>query len=202
MKKILMSLFTIAIVGALIGGGVMALFSDTETSTGNTFTAGTLDLQFDNDPSGDVDNWMDSVPNYALLYSEEINNMKPGDWEFDILGIKNAGTVDGIASIEFTNVVNLPGTTPEPEVIFNPDNGELGANVLFTIIYSADPNGPKLVDKISLDALDTQGKITLGALNAGQWANIWISFEILDSVGNVIMDDNVTFDVVFGLDQA
>ena len=34
----------IALVAALIGGGVFAAFSDTETTTNNTFTAGTLNL--------------------------------------------------------------------------------------------------------------------------------------------------------------
>lgn len=202
MRKILFSLMTLVLVVGLVGGGAFAYFSDTETSTGNTFTAGTLDLQFDVDPDGDIDNWQDWVPNYALIYTEEINNMKPGDWEFDILGIKNDGTVDGVVSIEFTNVVDLPGTTPEPEEIFNPDLGELGANVLFTIYYSNDSTSvPAAVTQQSLNALDATGKILLGDLDAGQWHNIWISFEILSTVGNDIMDDNVTFDVVFSLDQ-
>jgi len=46
MKKILMSLFTIAIVGTLIGGGVIAFFSDVEEAPG-TFTAGTIDIAID-----------------------------------------------------------------------------------------------------------------------------------------------------------
>jgi len=46
-KRILFSIMTIALVGALIGGGIFAYFSDVETSTANTFTAGTLDLEVD-----------------------------------------------------------------------------------------------------------------------------------------------------------
>ncbi len=45
MKTILMSLMAIAIVVGLVGAGTFAYFSDTETSTGNTFTAGTIELQ-------------------------------------------------------------------------------------------------------------------------------------------------------------
>jgi predicted ribosomally synthesized peptide with SipW-like signal peptide len=37
-KKILFSIMAIALVGALIGGGLYAYFSDVETSTGNVFT--------------------------------------------------------------------------------------------------------------------------------------------------------------------
>ena len=46
-RRILISLMTIALVGALMGGGIFAYFSDAETSTGNTFTAGTLNLNLD-----------------------------------------------------------------------------------------------------------------------------------------------------------
>ncbi len=46
-KKILMSLSVIAAAAAAVIGGTGAFFSDTETSTGNTFTAGAIDLQVD-----------------------------------------------------------------------------------------------------------------------------------------------------------
>lgn len=46
-KRILMSLLTIGIVGALIGGGVTTYFSDIETAEDNVFTAGTLDIEVD-----------------------------------------------------------------------------------------------------------------------------------------------------------
>ena len=47
-KKILASWIIIAIVSMLLGAGTVAYFSDVETSSGNTFTAGTLDLQIRN----------------------------------------------------------------------------------------------------------------------------------------------------------
>lgn len=46
-KKILVSLSVIAAVAAIVVGGTIAYFSDTETSTGNTFTAGTIDISLD-----------------------------------------------------------------------------------------------------------------------------------------------------------
>ena len=45
MKKILISVSVIAAAAAVVIGATTAYFSDTETSTGNTFTAGTLDLE-------------------------------------------------------------------------------------------------------------------------------------------------------------
>src|SRR3990167_9958706 len=46
-SKILLSVASIAAAAALIVGATIAFFSDTETSTGNTFAAGELDLRID-----------------------------------------------------------------------------------------------------------------------------------------------------------
>src|SRR3990167_1970152 len=46
-SKILLSVASIAAAAALIVGATIAFFSDTETSTGNIFAAGELDLQID-----------------------------------------------------------------------------------------------------------------------------------------------------------
>lgn len=47
MKKILFSMAGIVAVAAMVFAGTGALFSDTETSTGNVFTAGAIDLKVD-----------------------------------------------------------------------------------------------------------------------------------------------------------
>ncbi len=47
MKKILLSLSMIAVVAVIAVGATGAFFSDTETSTGNTFAAGAIDLTVD-----------------------------------------------------------------------------------------------------------------------------------------------------------
>ena len=49
MKKILLSLSVVAAVAVVVVGATTAFFSDTETSTGNTFTAGAIDLKIDNE---------------------------------------------------------------------------------------------------------------------------------------------------------
>jgi len=46
-KKILISLSIIGIVSAIVIGATVAYFGDTETSTGNTLTAGSIDLKID-----------------------------------------------------------------------------------------------------------------------------------------------------------
>jgi predicted ribosomally synthesized peptide with SipW-like signal peptide len=47
MKKILSSLSVIAVVGAVVIGATGAFYNDTETSTGNILTAGSIDLKVD-----------------------------------------------------------------------------------------------------------------------------------------------------------
>ncbi|MDP3985817.1 MAG: TasA family protein [Candidatus Veblenbacteria bacterium] len=49
MKKILLSLAAIGAVAAVVVAGTGAFFSDTETSTGNVFTAGAIDLTVDSE---------------------------------------------------------------------------------------------------------------------------------------------------------
>jgi len=46
-KKILLSIMTIGLIAMLAGTGLLTYFSDTETSTGNVFTAGTIDISID-----------------------------------------------------------------------------------------------------------------------------------------------------------
>jgi predicted ribosomally synthesized peptide with SipW-like signal peptide len=46
-KKILLGIMTIGLVSMLAGAGLYAYFSDTETSVGNVFTAGTIDISID-----------------------------------------------------------------------------------------------------------------------------------------------------------
>ncbi len=47
MKKILLSVATLALAGAVVTGATSAFFTDTETSTNNTFAAGSIDLKVD-----------------------------------------------------------------------------------------------------------------------------------------------------------
>lgn len=47
MKRIILSLAVIAIAAIAVAGATRAYFSDTETSTGNTFSAGAIDLKVD-----------------------------------------------------------------------------------------------------------------------------------------------------------
>jgi len=43
--KMIASMLVLALAAALVGGATMAIFTDTDTNTGNTFTAGTVSIQ-------------------------------------------------------------------------------------------------------------------------------------------------------------
>lgn len=83
-KKILASIVVIAVASMLLGAGTYSYFSDTETSSGNVFQAGTgPDLKI---KDGNED-WSDGIGAEWTL-----SDMKPGDSEYGSVDLKNFGT--------------------------------------------------------------------------------------------------------------
>jgi len=85
-KRILLSLGMLAFVGAAVVGGTGAFFSDTESSTGNVFTAGSVSLKLDSlthEYYGDtnaIDSDYFTVRNASgEAPSFRFNDLKPGD---------------------------------------------------------------------------------------------------------------------------
>jgi len=95
MKKILLSLATIGFVSVLATGATGAYFSDTETSIGNAFTAGTLNLSV-NDKN--AENVSYSFGNTTPL--------KPTDSGTLTYTLKNTGSVDGVLVVSPVSVSN------------------------------------------------------------------------------------------------
>jgi len=180
-KKILASIFVIGILALGIGWGTYSYFSDTETSSGNTFTAGTLDLKVDgkDDPLG------------AYF---EVSNVKPSDTGSKDIVLSNAGTIDGKAYIHFKDVTDSPGTTPESEP--TPDEGELSQNLKIKVSAGATTIVEGFLSDIESNSYE------LGTIAGGGSLTVTIAWSIPSDVGNVIMDDSVTFDIEFSLVQA
>ena len=180
-KKILVSMMVIGLVAAFAGAGLYAYFSDTETSTGNTFQAGTLDLKVD----GNDD------PNVPVYFN--VSNVKPGDSGSVDIVLSNVGSIDGVAYLNFTNVIDDPGETPEPEP--TPDNGELSENLYIKIFVDGEEVAEGYLSELAGTA------IWLGTIEAGGSLTVTIEWSIPEDVGNEIMGDIVTFNIVFGLKQ-
>ena len=200
MKRLLISLLTILVVAGLVGGGAFAYFSDTETSTTNTFTAGTLDLKVDIDQTGNENYVDDPNVNFSTIVSNAASNLKPGDSQTFNIGIQNAGSIAGIPTIKLIGIVNDENGLIEPELTLSPadtaDTGELGANIDVVLAYNgAAVWSGKLND---FNVAKFPAATTLAANTEAQWD---ITMSIATSVGNIIQSDKVSFQVVFGLYQ-
>lgn len=186
-KRIVMLAVGAMLAVALVGGGVYAYFNDTENSTGNSFTAGTLNLTL----------------NDGAAQSISFAAVKPGDSGVDNFKLNNVGSVDGHLYASVQNIVNGAGTTPEPEP--TPDNGELAAS-MHVVVWS-DLDGDKVQDAgeaVAYDGLLSGATVSIdmGALAAGGMTYLGFAWDIPTSVGNEIQGDTVTFDIVFTLNQA
>lgn len=81
MKKLLYLILTLLVVVGMAGAGTFAYFSDTETSSGNTFTMGTLDFTIYDPPA-------------AGHQVFNISNMAPGDVKTGYIAVVNDGTLN------------------------------------------------------------------------------------------------------------
>jgi len=106
-KKIIISLSVIAAVATIAIGGTIAFFSDTETSTGNTFTAGEIDLQL-----LDVQVGQDPTDVNGALFT--LLDMKPGDKGEKTLGLwVDSNPACGVVEINVSEDLDNDCTEPE-----------------------------------------------------------------------------------------
>ena len=132
MKKILISLMAIALVVGLVGAGTMAYFSDTESSTGNTFAAGTVNLTL--------------AGGNPLPF--QITGMAPGDTVTGTVTVTNSGTLElryamtttpddgSILDEQLTVVITAPGPT------------QLYSGVLSSAAIGDPTQGPQTGDRV------------------------------------------------------
>lgn len=224
MRRILLSIIIIGVVAGMMGAGTFSYFSDVETSSGNTFTAGVLDLKVgDNDP---------------CCWSFSIGPMIPGQTYFSgFVNVTNMGNIPGNLTVNITNLFCHENGLEEPEIAagdsantqLDPDGfsqeggyGELWDQVMFSLViddgdgvrdwqdttmylypdessyYSIPVNTP-----IVLDNNFTAGE-TLGfGVEVKFIDDSWTSYSwILDGIpNNAAMGDSVSMDLVFKLEQ-
>ena len=135
MKKILIGLSVIAAVAAIVVGGTIAYFSDTETSAGNTISSGTVDINIDgNNP------WEGTY---------QMENMEPGDSKDIAFNIKNVGTYPARVWKIIKNVQTEENGITEPEQDwYNANNGGSSKNDIDSaIVYEMYVNENLAVEK-------------------------------------------------------
>lgn len=109
-RKVLGSIGVIGAGSAAAGAGTMAYFSDTEESTGNTVSAGTLDLTVNG--ASDIDG-----------ASTSIEEMAPGDSESRTITLRNDGSVGGDLYLKFRA---SGGLSDDLDLSWNIDGGDSG----------------------------------------------------------------------------
>lgn len=147
MKRIFISLAIIIAVAAGAVGLTGAYFGDTETSTGNTFAAGAIDLLIDNSAwyNGEfIERLSWEMRDLTVEKFFDFNDFKPGDWEEDTISLHVEDNDAWLCmDVELTKDDDVSSTEPElgdgdaeedPEDNFD---GEL-ANALHTVWWADD----------------------------------------------------------------
>lgn len=186
---------------ALLIGGLYGTFDDEETSVGNVFTAGTLNLVSVISGSGFTDNVVVNEQTDGINDNVTFGMVMPGDNGTITWTLTNDGTVDGTLALVSTVVCSENGLN-EPETLDDPDGlgdgtGELDDLILCTLyIDGADASG-----EISLAAMEAFLNATV-LLDAGQTVVYQLDWRINDATtGNELQSDTAQININFTLTQ-
>jgi hypothetical protein len=187
---------------ALLIGGLYGTFDDEETSIGNVFTAGTLNLI--SEISGS--NFTDNVNVVVNEMGDGINDnvtfgqVLPGDNGTISWTLTNSGTVDGSLALVST-VVGSENGLNEPEGLVDDigdGTGELDDLILCTLyLDGSDISG----GEISLAAMEAFLNDTV-LLDAGQTVVYRLDWRINNvATGNELQSDTAEINITFTLTQ-
>lgn len=206
MKRTLSAIAVIGIVAMLAGAGTYAYFRDTAKSTGNTFTAGTLDLKT---IDWDELTWRDGV-----TATWTATNMKPRDsFPFDVefVGLSRAGTITP-GSLEITCNYSVIEESPQTEADTDPyTNAHPDDMAKQMIITRFMYNGANYLDSIT--DFDGDGQKTFYDLknspvtglpipvitDGGTFFRLSVKFS--EEAGNNFQGDTFNLTIIFTLKQ-
>src|SRR3989344_1822398 len=215
MKRILLSIMTIALVATVAVGATRAYFTDTEQSLGNTFSTGTIDIAVDGQ------NPCTSENQFNLI------DMKPSQVDYANFIIQNVGTnpANVWKKVSITN--REDGVISEPECIenggtwsngctggsYNPNNN-IDTAIRYDLkvwVYDQDPSNPEALPKWwqyiytdemnkrlnTLDGID----VFLAMVPAGWWMKVEQSYHMDSETTNWAQGDKLTFDITLTAEQ-
>jgi len=205
-KKILFSVMTIALAGALIGGGIYAYFSDVETSTGNVLTAGTLNLTCDiansfTNPMGDgsvAETEGADGENDKIVFS----NLAPGDSGTITWVMTNTGSLEGTLTVAST-VTTSDVSQNEPELAATEQDydsaadGDLDTFMGVTLQRGIGTNEAGAIANF-VYVLDGETKTGLVG-DAGKYVQLSELEAILDAESNVVQASGSSDTIVYKL---
>jgi predicted ribosomally synthesized peptide with SipW-like signal peptide len=200
-KGVLMGVLAIGLVAILLGVGTVAYFSDTETSSGNTFTAGTLDLAVKGPNDADFQN-----PNTSPDF--QLGPLAPGQSGTITYTLKNVGSLDGYLDLSDITVTDAEGENPESETGGHCGHGELSNYMLSNYIWVTVTLGDQQLYSGKLKNIDHSYDADV-PLPAGQTTTLRIQW-VVDADGrapygadvpNDVQGDIVTVSFTIELDQ-
>lgn len=181
MKRILYSIATVILVATAVGGGTGAFFSDTESSIGNTFTAGAIDLKIDNtsyynNVFSTSTSW--SLADLTIHRFFDFLDLKPGDRGEDTISL-HVETNDAYLCANVKLTSNDDNGLNEPESLVDTTGGvgegELASQVNF--LWWADDgdnvleNDEDVITQGPIGALGLGGSTTIALADSEN--NIW-----------------------------
>lgn len=130
MKKIILSLGSILFAGAVLAGGTGAFLADNESSTGNTFATGVIDLKVDNESYvtnndgalvfSPTTSWAESSLAGKLFFN--FLDLKPGDIGEDTISL-HVNNNNAWACMNINKTATPENGQNEPEVLVDPTSG-------------------------------------------------------------------------------
>jgi len=203
-KKILASIFIIGLLAFGLGWGTYSYFSDTETSKGNVFTAGTIDIAVDgNNP-------------WTKTYSAYLTDVKPCDTREFTFVITNPGGNPVKVWKHITNIVCAQGTETEPEKEEEAVTGArcwLPPYILYDLYVDISGDGQGFitivdpVQQIRIDNINCMW-IYLGKIPSGGSMTVKQSYHLaswedapVPAVTNWAQGDTMTFDIELYAEQ-
>jgi predicted ribosomally synthesized peptide with SipW-like signal peptide len=222
-RKILVSVMVIALAGALVGGGIYAYFSDTETSTGNTFTAGTLNLVPSTSGSGPAGKYTVTEGGDGVNGKVVFTTLAPGDSGSITWALENDGDLDGTLTMASDATFDDNGSNePEDAIAGNNGGGDgdldeyMGVRLKLDGTYIlgdashyvpfSDLEAVLDAESESLAASDTltyvlEWAIASDVKGAGADGEFGTADDV-DEDDNIIQSDEATLDITFTLTQA
>jgi predicted ribosomally synthesized peptide with SipW-like signal peptide len=158
-RKMLAGLGAVGLASVGAGLGTSAFFSDTESFTNNSLTAGTLDMSVSADVVAANQYWIDQggldisvvADSEDPVFGLQVDDIKPGDWAVICFEI-SVGDNPGYVQVSTDNFTEDGGVHAEPEIeAGDTDNdADLGEFLLTTVWQSYDDSG----DRAGLSTLD------------------------------------------------
>ena len=208
MKRFLLSMLAIFLVIGLAGTGAFAWFSDTETSTGNTFIAGTFDLK--------VSDW-DEGPKDGVSYTWTMSDMQPGITTvgpFDVV-LQNSGSIAANhVEISFSHSINELANPVESDTNPASTPGEMARWIeitsctytgvtLYSTLTDANGNGFLDLEDVTLPAnAAALDNLPPPLPNNGGSRTFSMALKFNSGATNDIQGDTLTTTVTFTLNQS